>query len=517
MLFSSWPFIAVFLPIVWGGYYFLQRHASVREVSLLWLVVASLFFYGWFKPVYVLIILTSIACNFSFGSLLGRVGVPLRQKKVLLGLGISLNLLSLAYYKYTGLFFTTFNDMGAALRVPDIVLPIGISFFTFQQIAWLVDAYKHQMREPNFLHYTLFICFFPQLIAGPIVHHNEMMPQFMRKLAAPRARRLLAMGVTLFIIGLLKKVGIADHLAEIADPVFESAALGVPLTLFESWVGVLAYTLQIYFDFSGYSDMAIGLAAMFGIRLPLNFLSPYQSGNIAVFWRRWHITLSRFLKDYLYIPLGGNRRGTLRRGVNLLVTMMLGGLWHGASWTFLAWGMLHGFYLIVHQIWRKMTSWRMPRILGVTVTFIAVMLAWVFFRADSFPAAMQVLDGMRGQHGVALQNPDGMIGDALRMAGVDVQTVGTSRNLRLNEKWYILWLALAVALFAPSAHHILRGKLAIDVTGVAEIKERKRVKVRHLPEIVWFPSWRWALPLGFAFALSLLLLTRVNAFIYFQF
>ncbi len=519
MLFSSWPFIAAFLPIVWGVYQLLQRYA-VREVALLWLVIASLFFYGWFKPVYVLVILASIAMNFSLSLLIGRVGSGQGRRKFLLLSGVTLNLLSLGYYKYTGLFFTTLNDMGAGLSVPDIVLPIGISFFTFQQIAWLVDSYRHQMREPNFLHYTLFISFFPQLIAGPIVHHNEMMPQFMRKPASARLRKLMAMGISLFIIGLFKKVGIADHLAEIADPVFESAARGSTLTLIEAWVGVISYTLQIYFDFSGYSDMAIGLAAMFGICLPLNFYAPYKSGNIAIFWRRWHITLSRFLRDYLYIPLGGNRKGKMRRLLNLMITMVLGGFWHGASWTFMAWGALHGFYLIVHQFWQKTVAWKMPRVLGVTLTFLAVAFAWIFFRAENWQSAMQVIDGLQGKHGLALQNPQGVIGDVLRAFGVDIQSVGTSRNLRLNEKWYVLWIALAVAFLAPSAHDIMRRKLAIDVTGAAEEipKPARKPKDKfHLPQIIWFPSWRWAVPLGLMLALALLLLTRVNAFIYFQF
>lgn len=521
MLFSSWIFVGAFLPVVWGVYRLLQIYTPVREVQLAWLVLASLFFYGWFEPIYVLVILTSIVFNFSFGLMLGRVGVSQARKRMLLTFGVAINIFSLAYYKYTGLFFSTLNDMGAQLSVPEIVLPIGISFFTFQQIAWLVDAYRHQMRESNFLHYALFISFFPQLIAGPIVHHNEMMPQFMRRLSDQRMRRLLAMGVTLFIIGLFKKVGFADHLAEIADPVFESAARGADLTFFESWVGVLAYTLQIYFDFSGYSDMAIGLAAMFGIRLPLNFLSPYKSASIADFWRRWHITLSRFLRDYLYIPLGGNRKGMMRRMGNLMVTMMLGGLWHGASWTFLVWGALHGIYLVVHQLWQKISIWQFPRPIGITLTFIAVMVAWVFFRAENFSAAMQVLEGMTGKHGIALQNPNGWLAEAMRFFDLDIQSVGASRNLRLNEKWYILWLALGVALAAPSAHHILRGKLAIDVTGVSIKAEDTQIKgkknYRYIPKIVWFPSWRWGLFMGFLFAVSLLLLTRVNAFIYFQF
>ena len=507
MLFSSWIFVAAFLPAVWLVFRFLQRR-RMGEAALLWLIASSLFFYGWFKPVYVFILLASIGFNFTLGTQLARQHLKKSKRKGFLIFGICANLAALGYYKYAGLFFETLNTLGIQHGVPQILLPLAISFFTFQQIAYLVDAYRGETREFNFRHYALFVSFFPQLIAGPIVHHKEMIPQFIERLGKLTSRRMLAMGLTVFAIGLFKKLAIADYMGEIADPVFAAAALGQELTLFEAWLGMIAYTLQIYFDFSGYSDMAVGLAALFGIRLPLNFFSPYKAGNIIEFWRRWHITLSRFLRDYLYIPLGGNRKGGARRYANLMITMLLGGLWHGAGWTFMIWGGLHGFYLIVNHAWQKFSSVRLPHILGVALTFLSVAVAWVFFRADSFATAGHMLDCMTGTYGVALRDTGGWLASAIELTGVDVAPV-QSRLLHINEKWYIFWIALLIVFFAPSAHEVMRGKLALDITAVAK-------KIRQ-PRLYWRPSQRWAAGIGVMAAVSLLLLTRVNAFIYFQF
>lgn len=508
MLFSSWPFVAAFLPVTWLVYRFLQQYAN-REVTLLWLVAASLFFYGWFKPIYLLIVLISMSFNYALGMILAKKQWRPAKRRNLLIFGIVANLAALFYYKYTGLFFHTLNAAGGDFSIPDIILPLGISFFTFQKIAWLVDSYRRETQEPNLLHYALFITFFPQLIAGPIVHHKEVIPQFLKKPTVIAMRRMLAMGLTVFIIGLFKKVGIADHMGEIADPIFDSAARGAPLTLVEAWLGAVSYTLQIYFDFSGYSDMAIGLAAMFGIRLPLNFLSPYKAVNIIHFWRRWHITLSRFLRDYLYIPLGGNRKGGARRYVNLLITMMLGGLWHGANWTFLIWGALHGVYLCINHAWQKFAPFTLPRVVSIAITLLAVMAAWVFFRAESAETALYVLWCMTGKYGIALQDTGGWLAKCIGALGFEVQDVGISRNLRINEKWYILWLALALVFFAPTTHELMKKKLALDPGAVAaKLKDAK---------LAWKPSTGWALGAAAMAGLSLLLLTKVNAFIYFQF
>jgi D-alanyl-lipoteichoic acid acyltransferase DltB (MBOAT superfamily) len=333
----------------------------------------------------------------------------------------------------------------------------------------------------------LFVIFFPHMIAGPIVHHKEIIPQFVRKPPKAESEKMMVMGLTVFIIGLFKKVAIADNMGGVADPVFMAAGMGNLLTMPEAWLGVTSYTLQIYFDFSGYSDMAVGLAALFGVRMPVNFLSPYKSADIIGFWRRWHITLSRLLREYLYIPLGGNRRGALRRYANLMITMLLGGLWHGANWTFVIWGALHGAYLVVNHAWKKFSPWRLPRAPAVLLTFLSVMAAWVFFRADSAATAFHMLECMTGKYGV-LQD-------------------ASARLMRINEKWYILWIALALAFFAPNTHELMRKNLALDIAGVPEIPVR----------FYWKPSGAWAAGLALMAAVSLLLLTKVNAFIYFQF
>lgn len=507
MLFSSWIFIALFLPVTWAAYYFLQRRTD-RETALTWLIVASLFFYGWFRPDYVLIILVSMLANFAFGSMLQKKKMRKVNKNRLLGIGIAANLGALGYYKYAGFFVETVNALSnGSLSVPHIMLPLAISFFTFQQIAYLIDARRGETEEFDFRHYVLFVTFFPQLIAGPIVHHKEMMPQFMKRGLATVDWGMVARGLTIFIIGLFKKVGIADHMGDIADPVFEMAKNGAALTFFEAWLGAVSYSLQIYFDFSGYSDMAIGIAAMFGIRLPLNFFAPYKAVNIVDFWRRWHITLSRFLRDYLYIPLGGNRKGSFRRYANLIITMLLGGLWHGANWTFVIWGGLHGAYLAVNHSWQK-TGILLPRALAQGITLVAVIAAWVFFRADNAHTALHMLKCMANENGLALRDTTSLFATSLQALGLHVEPTA-SKLLQISDKWYIFWASVGIALFAPTVYEFAAKPLALDITGVAkDIKEGK---------IVWQPSLRWAVPIAIIGAFSLFFLTRVNAFIYFQF
>jgi alginate O-acetyltransferase complex protein AlgI len=333
MLFNSYTFIFIFLPITLLVFFSIGGKGHHR-IAIAWLVAASLFFYGWWNPAYLSLILGSILFNYAVGVALSNLQAQSSAshltKKIILSFGILVNLFLLAYFKYANFFVDNLNSLsGSNFHLQTIILPLAISFFTFQQITYLVDAYKGETREYNFLHYCLFVTFFPQLIAGPIVHHREMLPQFVKNTIYKFNHQHLAIGLTIFFIGLFKKVVLADGVAVYATPVFEAAEQGVMLTFFEAWAGALAYTFQLYFDFSGYSDMAIGIARMFGIRLPLNFNSPYKSVNIIEFWRRWHITLSRFLRDYLYIPLGGNRKGKFRRYINLMITMLLGGLWHG--------------------------------------------------------------------------------------------------------------------------------------------------------------------------------------------
>ena len=382
MLFSSAEFIFIFLPATLALFWVARR--INYSLSLAVLAALSLVFYGYHKPVYVFLILTSIGWNFVLGRRLRA-----QPSKLLLALAVAGNLALLGYFKYAGLTVATLAVVTSqALSVPQIVLPLAISFFTFQQIAYVVDSYNGKTIQDDFLKYAVFVSFFPQLIAGPIVKQQHVMVD----INAGRLKITMAgfaPGVTLFLFGLFKKVIVADHFAAIADPSFAAVAVGQALTTEEAWLGLLAYSLQIYFDFSAYSDMAIGIGMIFGLSLPVNFNSPYKARSIIDFWRRWHMTLSAFLRDYLYVPLGGNRQGPWRRHLNLMIVMLLGGLWHGADWAFVLWGGLHGFYLIVNHGYRKLAETGalsgiapLVSLIGWPLTFLAVALAWVPFRAN---------------------------------------------------------------------------------------------------------------------------------------
>lgn len=407
MLFNSYGFIFLFLPIVLLGFFQLARLHRVYAAA--WLAISSLFFYGYWNPAYVGLLLGSIVCNYAFGMWIAKAGVQhaTARKKQILTFAVAANLALLGYFKYANFFLSSTTGLtGTNFSLGDIILPLGISFFTFTQIAFLVDTYQGKVKEYNFIHYMLFVTYFPHLIAGPVLHHKDMMPQFAHTATYRINWDHVATGLLLFTLGLCKKVLWADSLAPFATAIFDGAQHGMLTgtlpTIYEAWSGALAYTLQIYFDFSGYTDMALGIALMFNIRLPINFNSPYKSTNIIEFWRRWHITLSTFLRDYLYIPLGGNRHGKWRRYANLMLTMLLGGLWHGAGWTFVIWGALHGIYLTLNHLWREMVSERflrwIPNWLGIlaggTLTFIAVVTAWVVFRAENMSQALVILKAM---------------------------------------------------------------------------------------------------------------------------
>ncbi len=407
MLFNSYELIFAFLPIAVTGYYALARRTATAARK--WLVACSVLYYGWWHAPYVLLLAGSVVGNYGMGRLV-RACAGRGAQRWALGCGVALNLLVLAVFKYANFVVDNFNAVsGAHFVLRDIVLPIGVSFFTFQQIAYLVDVSRGCVAGYRFLDYCLFVSFFPQFIAGPIVHHSEVMPQFARLDRDDRGRRL-AVGPTVFVIGLFKKVVVANTVAVFATAVFDDAAVARTMTFAEAWLATTAYSFQIYFDFSGYSDMAIGIGCLFGIRLPLNFASPYKARNIVEFWQRWHMTLSRFLRDYLYIPLGGNRKGARRRYVNLMLTMLLGGLWHGAGWNFIVWGGAHGMLLMVTHAWQ---AWRRarsaPRAGGpalraasVACTSLAVALAWVLFRAPGLGAASEVIRALCGMNGLTL-------------------------------------------------------------------------------------------------------------------
>lgn len=407
MLFTSLVFFWLYLPIVLAGYYLLGRFSQNLAAS--WLFIASVAFYGYWMPEFVVLLLASIAWNYWIGSNIGRLD-PIsggsrdrRFARYWLIVGVSVDLAALAYFKYAGFFISNVDALfGLNWDLGKIILPIGISFFTFTQIAFLADAYLKGTKEYKPVHFGLFVTYFPHLIAGPVLHHAQMMPQFKEAATYRLYLPNISAGLLIFAIGLFKKIVLADGISPYADAVFDASLAGQQPDAVEAWIGALAYTFQLYFDFSGYSDMAIGLSWMFNVRLPFNFNSPYRALNISDFWRRWHMTLSAFLRDYLYIPLGGNKKGPVRRYINLMATMILGGLWHGASWTFVFWGTLHGIYLVINHAFQKLSGKSIGalraslafKVLAWVLTFASVVVAWIFFRASDFPTAMRILYGL---------------------------------------------------------------------------------------------------------------------------
>lgn len=406
MLFSSIPFLFGFLPVVILIIWLSERYASTR-MTLSLLVLVSLVFYAWWNPPFLILLCVSVVVNYGFGILIG----PSRRSSYFI-IAVIFNLSLIAYFKYAHFLVGTINaGFSTTFDIGTITLPLAISFFTFQQIAYQVDVYQGKIRDTDFIHYCLFVTFFPQLIAGPIVHHQEIIPQFVERRRFNLSVDNFSVGGLIFAIGLYKKVILADGMAPFANSVFDFALKGP--NAFEAWGGALAYSMQIYFDFSGYSDMAIGLSRIFGIKLPANFASPYKASNIIAFWQTWHMTLSRFLRDYLYIPLGGNRHGDFRRHANLMITMVLGGLWHGANWTFVFWGALHGAFLMINYLWRRIrnpggreqeSQNAIKRVVGCILTYLSVVVAWVFFRADSWEGAIAIIQGMIGHNGLGALN-----------------------------------------------------------------------------------------------------------------
>ena len=516
MLFNSFEFIFWFLPVTLVVYLFLQSF-GFKEARYAWLAAASLFFYGWWNPQYLLLILLSMLFNYAVGRVLLRE--KWRKAWVLAG-GLAINLLTIGYFKYAGFFVENANTVfSSRWTVPDILLPLGISFFTFQQITYLVDSYRHETKEYNFIHYCLFVSFFPQLIAGPIVHHREMLPQFERM--APRRKQILRnlmVGLSIFALGLFKKSILADNLALIANPVFHSAEQGRPIDFLSGWMGALGYTFQLYFDFSGYSDMAIGLGRCFGIRLPVNFNSPYKSRSIVEFWRRWHMTLSRFLRDYLYIPLGGSHRGRLFRYRNLMITMLLGGLWHGAGWTFVIWGGLHGLYICINHGWHHLKrKWGLVsdtniawKLTAQCLTFLAVVVSWVLFRAESLDGALAVLNGMTGSNGMII--PKEWIRDFPALGQWLSDRDWTQvRNVRVADELQLIFCAFLLCFLAPNSMQIFRNcRPYLHIAGY-------KVEAGRPRWLQWSPNPLWASFIAILLLYCIVRLNRVSEFIYFNF
>jgi alginate O-acetyltransferase complex protein AlgI len=398
MLFNSCQFIFLFLPIALIGYFVLGKSGNKfgNLAPVIWLALASLVFYAMSNWQFVLLLLASIAFNYLIGFWLISERLRAVPRFTVLTIGVAGDLLVLGIFKYAGFLAANLNAIFSTGLTVDILLPVGISFYTFTQIAFLVDAYRGKVARYALPHYALFVTYFPHLIAGPILHHKDMIPQFESAAAKRPNAHLMLCGLIIFGIGLFKKTCLADGIQPLVALAFGPAAPSFD----QAWIGALAYTFQLYFDFSGYSDMAIGISLMFGIFLPLNFNSPYKASSIIDFWRRWHMTLSQFLRDYLYIPLGGNRHGRALRYVNLMITMLLGGLWHGAAWTFVAWGALHGLYLCINHAWGNYGPAIAPRfaqpanMAAFILTFLSVVVAWVFFRAYSLSSAALILSKM---------------------------------------------------------------------------------------------------------------------------
>lgn len=467
--------------------------SAVKNSALSGWFFVHFFFYGWWNPKYVSLLVGSLLFNY-------YLGLALRDthRKILLTLGVAANLVLLGYYKYAGFFTSIYTDItGSSVNLGNIILPLGISFFTFQQIAWLVDSYQNKIssEDKGLWEYGLFVTFFPQFIAGPIVHHSEMMPQFYEDKNRAINWNNIAAGLSIFVVGLSKKVVIADSIAPYANQVFDAAMVtSNVISSGEAWIAALAYTMQLYFDFSGYADMAIGLALMCNIRLPVNFDSPYKATTIADFWRRWHISLSRFLKDYLFIPLGGSRVGEYRLYTNLFLTMLIGGLWHGAGWTFVFWGGLHGLYLAINKLWNRLNIFTLPDIFAQALTFLSVIVAWVFFRAETFDSAATLV---RAMFDIGKLN----IGEVI---GVE----------QLPEIALYLISATLIALFLPNTQNLFGEKNG----GIEVYKNRYRALPFFKPTFrvsrLWFG---FSVFLAISSIYFLLDQTSVQEFIYFQF
>ncbi len=515
MLFNSLEFIFLFLPLVLGGYAIIGARLQGWGGAV-WLTAASLVFYACWQIRFLPLMALSIVFNYTVGVALNRMAQGHARSMMLAG-GIVVDLAALGYFKYVNFFIANANTVLAhTWPALDVVLPLGISFFTFTQIAYLVDTHRGTAHGYNLVHYCLFVTYFPHLAAGPILHHAEMMPQFQNRAIYSLKFENLAPGLTIFAIGLFKKVVLADSVAPYANLAFSTAATGQPLGLVDAWCGALAYTLQLYFDFSGYSDMAIGLSRMFGIHLPINFDSPYKAANIIEFWRRWHMSLSRFLRDYLYISLGGSRQGPMRRHFNLFVTMLLGGLWHGAAWTFVIWGAFHGALLIVNHWWRSSRAGstrtgRAGHLCAWLLTFIAVVVGWVFFRSANLDAAFTMLRGMSGWHGVSLP---GYWLDALGQTGQFLQSMGV-RGADMSQSFggrnQILWIAalLMIALLAPNTQEVM----SRHGCGI-EIYPREKAAPRWWD---WTPNLPWTMVTAAILLYSLSRITQVSEFLYWQF
>ncbi|KAB2876635.1 MAG: MBOAT family protein [Burkholderiaceae bacterium] len=555
MLFSSYGFIFLFLPITYVGYLLAGRLAPAR-VGQAWLIACSIAFYGIWNPINLAVIFPSIAVNYAMArairSQLRRGEAGQRMASVALVVGIAFNVAFLGYFKYKNFFLDTTNSLfGTGFALGAIFLPLGISFITFQKIAFLVDVRTELVKEFDLGEFLTFVFFFPQLIAGPIVHYREVVPQFQ----AARGRGLsstdLAIGVALFSIGLFKKVVLADGIAPHANAIFAAGERGETLGMARVWMGVLAYTLQVYFDFSGYSDMAIGAARLFGIKLPMNFNSPLKSTSVIEFWNRWHITLTKFLTNYIYTPLlmrrtrarAAARKPILTRkaptlgaffalvAVPTILTMGLSGLWHGAGLTFVVWGLVHGAYLCINQAWRYWRPRQLPALVerclpaaSFVITSIAIVGAMVLFRAPSLETATHMLYQMVGGEGVRM--PAAVL-SGLGEFGRHLVAVGIVGDLSSGSEFVttLLWLVplYLLATLAPNSLQILsRFEPALDYKPDAKAPRPTRVSISRVRAagaraLTLSFSAAWAASIAALFVFGVLGLNRAGEFLYWQF
>ncbi len=488
MLFNSYPFIFLFLPVCYIGYAILQRLLPIEfryYATAAWLLLASLFFYSWWNLPDITIITTSILFNFFIVRLLSLLSLSAKMRLFFLWLGILANLTVLFHYKYSYFIAGLFS-----ISMTKPVLPLAVSFFTFQQIAYLVDSYHRQIHKNQFLQYATCVSFFPHLIAGPLVNYGVLYPQFGPQNTKQPLMRNLAIGLSIFIFGLAKKLILADQLALFVNPVFNFKIGTARLNGADVLLGNIAYTFQIYFDFSGYSDMAVGLGRIFGIKLPVNFFSPYKASSIIDFWRRWHITLSDFLRQYLYIPLGGNRFGPTKQYCNLMLTMLLGGIWHGAGFTFVIWGVLHGIFLIINHLWRKWAIFSIPRPLSISLTFLSVAFAWIFFRAESLEEALFLIKSLGQLHSFQFE--------LFKTTGCET----------------IIWcVGAGIIVFGfPNIYQVMYRYRPVHWNN--KLISTFDFKPRY---VFWRPTIATACLLALVFVYCLILISRTSKFIYYQF
>lgn len=489
MLFNSYIFVFLFFPLCFVGYYGLLRMKKYGQAKL-FLIAMSFWFYGYFNVSYLLIMVGSIAFNYAFHRLLSK-----RQDRALMLLAVASNLAVLFYFKYFDFFLSTVNSVfSLAIPLKKILLPLGISFFTFQQISFVVDTYRGEVKDCSLLDYALFVSFFPQLIAGPIVNHGEMLPQFanlskLREEGGDAFWHRLADGFALFTFGLTKKVLIADTLGRGVDYGYANLAI---LGRFEAILVIFSYAFQLYFDFSGYCDMARGIGKMLGIAIPKNFDSPYKATNIIDFWKRWHITLNRFLTKYVYIPLGGNRKGQARMYLNLLIVFFLSGLWHGAGWNFIVWGMLHGILYVITRAWQN-SKWslHLPAFISRIATFVYVSIAWVYFRAQDVSQANELLR-------VAL------------LGKMQKVSMDFANCFKLDEFWYVIKvLRQDNKSYSPYILMVLSLMVCIYFAMIGENAANRVEKMRYKTVSALF--------IGVIFVWCVLSFSKVSIFLYFNF